>query len=177
MAAKTRKRTAGVKKRGRAKRPANRAPRRAASAEGLSALLLVDEWGGGSHEQVCQVARIGVRPEKPSLPKRLAASVGRRRFRASAATCRAFAAAGHPTRVKLLAKLVEGPATYRSLQTTTKLAAGPLYHHINQLRLARLILPKQRDLYELTRGGRNLVAAMAALEPLLRDGRRRPVGG
>lgn len=167
---------AGPGKRGGRKRPSKRRRSRATPAEGLSAVLLIDEWGGGSHEQVCQVARIGASPQKPSLPKRVAASVGRRRFRASAATCRVFAAAGHPTRAKLLGKLIEGPATYRALQTATKLAAGPLYHHIQQLRLAGLILPKQRDLYELTRGGRNLVVVMAALEPLLRDGRRRPVG-
>jgi len=149
---------------------------KAVPAEGLSGLLLIDEWGGGSHEQVYQLTRLGLAPQKPLLPKRVAAAAGRRRFRASASTCRAFAAAGHPTRAKLLAKLVDGPATYRALQYATKLAAGPLYHHINQLRLAGLILPKQRDIYELTRGGRNLIVVMAAVEPLLRDGRRRPVG-
>ena len=176
MVATPRRRKAGARKRSGLKRPVKRRRPKATPAEGVSAVLLIDEWGGGAHEQVCQLVRIGASPQKPSLPKRVAASVGRRRFRASAATCRVFAAAGHPTRAKLLGKLVDGPATYRALQTATKLAAGPLYHHINQLRLAGLILPKQRDLYELTRGGRNLVAAMAALEPLLRDGRRRPVG-
>ncbi len=176
MVATPRRRNVGPKKRGGAKRHSKRRRPKAAPAEGLSAVLLIDEWGGGAHEQVCQVVRIGAAPQKPSLPKRVAASVGRRRFRASAATCRAFAAVGHPTRAKLLGKLVEGPATYRALQTATKLAAGPLYHHINQLRLTGLILPKPRDLYELTRGGRNLVVTMAALEPLLRDSRRRPVG-
>ena len=89
-------------------------------------------------------------------------------------TCRALAAVGHTARVRLLAKMLEGPATYRTLQRQTKLKPGPLYHHINQLRLAGLILPKQRDLYELTRGGRNLILSVIVLGPLLRDGRRRP---
>jgi DNA-binding HxlR family transcriptional regulator len=86
----------------------------------------------------------------------------------------ALSVLGHAARLKLLAKLLEGPATYRALQRTTKLLAGPLYHHINQLRLARLILPKQRDLYELTRGGRNVFLIALAAGPLAADSRRRP---
>jgi len=74
-----------------------------------------------------------------------------------------------------MVKLLEGPGTYRALQKVTKLKAGPLYHHVSQLRLAGLILPKQRDLYELTRGGRNLILTVAAVGGLIRDGRRRPV--
>ena len=92
----------------------------------------------------------------------------------SAATCRALAAVGHDVRARLMTKLLEGPATYRALERASGQKAGPLYHHINQLRLAGLILPKQRDLYELTRGGRNLILTVSVLGPLLRDVRRRP---
>jgi predicted transcriptional regulator len=81
---------------------------------------------------------------------------------------------GHAQRVTLLVKLLEGPATYAALQKVTKSKVGPLYHHINQLRLAGLILPKQRDLYELTRAGRNLILTAIAAGPLLKDRRRRP---
>ena len=84
---------------------------------------------------------------------------------------------GSMVRARLLAKMLEGPCTYRSLASTTKLGAGPLYHHIQQLRLAGLILPKQRDLYELTRAGRNLILTMSLLGPMLSDTRRRPPGG
>ena len=77
-------------------------------------------------------------------------------------------------RARVMTKLLEGPAVYRSLQRATKLKPGPLYHHINQLRLAGLIMPKQRDLYELTRGGRNLILALMAAAPLIRDRRPRP---
>ena len=94
--------------------------------------------------------------------------------RISAETCGALAAVGHTQRATLLRKLLEGPATYRTLQRATKLKAGPLYHHVNHLRLAGLILPKQRDLYELTRGGRNLILAVMAVGGLIRDRRRRP---
>ena len=86
-----------------------------------------------------------------------------------------MAAVGHSVRLMILGRLLEGPATYQSLKHTTKLKPGPLYHHINQLRLAGLILPKQRDLYELTRGGRNLVIALALIGPLIGDRRRRPI--
>ncbi len=93
----------------------------------------------------------------------------------SARTWRAMAAVGHAVRLKILGRLLDGPATYQSLKHTTKLKPGPLYHHINQLRLAGLILPKQRDLYELTRGGRNLVIALTLIGPLINDRRRRPI--
>ena len=89
----------------------------------------------------------------------------------------AFAALGHPQRLRILVKLLDAPGTYQSLMKLTKLGAGPLYHHINQLRMAGLILPKQRDLYELTRGGRNVILTAMALEPLMRDKRRRPLAG
>lgn len=87
-----------------------------------------------------------------------------------------LAAFGHADRARMVAKLLEGPATYRALQALTKMKAGPLYYHLGELRLAGLILPKQRDLYELTRGGRNLALVMVAAESLVRDKRRRPVG-
>lgn len=86
----------------------------------------------------------------------------------------ALAAMGHPARIKILTMLLDGPGVYRSLQKVTGLKPGPLYHHVNQLRLAGLIGPKQRDLYELTRAGRNLLMVTLALEPLLKDRRLRP---
>jgi predicted transcriptional regulator len=85
-----------------------------------------------------------------------------------------LSALGSTHRVRILAKLLEGPATYRALQKVTRLKAGPLYHHISQLRMAGLIGPKQRDLYELTRGGRNLLLVALAMPGLARDSRTRP---
>jgi len=80
---------------------------------------------------------------------------------------------GHPVRLKLLCKLLSGPAVYQSLKWATRLAAGPLYHHINQLRIAGLIRPKERNLYELTRAGRNLIMIVAAGAATLKDARPR----
>ncbi len=86
-----------------------------------------------------------------------------------------LAACAHPMRARILAKLLDGPTVYRDLQSLTKLKPGPLYHHVNQLRLAGLLRPKERDLYELTRGGRNLILIAAAANKLIHDSRRRPV--
>ena len=99
---------------------------------------------------------------------------GARCGRLSTTLCRAMAAVGHPQRGRILCKLLEGPATYQALQHLTKLKAGPLYHHVGELRMAGLMLPRERDLYELTRAGRNVILATLALGSLVRDGRRRP---
>lgn len=86
----------------------------------------------------------------------------------------AMFALGHVQRIKVIRKLLDGPASYQALKRLTKLKPGPLYHHVNQLRLAGMILPKQRDLYELTRAGRNMVLGIMVLAPLTHDSRRRP---
>jgi predicted transcriptional regulator len=86
----------------------------------------------------------------------------------------ALAALGSVHRLAILVKLLEGPGTYRTLQKATGLKAGPLYHHIGELRLAGLIGPRERDLYNLTRGGRNLVLLALTLPKLMRDRRPRP---
>lgn len=84
-----------------------------------------------------------------------------------------LASLGHPARLKLLIELLNGPAVYQSLRRVTRMAPGPLYHHINQLRIAGLIRPKERNLYELTRGGRNLILVTAAAGGLFKDRRAR----
>jgi DNA-binding transcriptional ArsR family regulator len=73
-----------------------------------------------------------------------------------------LAALAHPHRVQILLKLLGGEATHRSLSKATGLKAGPLYHHLRELRMAGLIGPKVRDLYVLTRkGGRAILVALA----------------
>jgi len=140
-------------------------------ADGCGAFLVVGERVGGEWDQATH---------RVEVPLSLRPSDGRggakRLARAMPRVCRALAAFGHVQRAQIMAKLLEGPATYRALQQVTKMKAGPLYHHVNQLRLAGLILPKQRDLYELTRGGRNLILAAIVVGPIIRDARRRPVG-
>jgi len=98
-----------------------------------------------------------------------------RKPRLSNRTTEAVAAAGHPVRAKLLLKLLDGPGTYQALKRVSKLDPGPLYFHIGQLRTSGLIMPKQRDLYELTRGGRNLILALMAVDRLVSDRRKCPI--
>jgi len=90
-------------------------------------------------------------------------------------TARTLAALGHPQRLKLLAALLKGPAIYRALARATELKVGPLYHHINQLRLTGLILPKERNLYELTKAGRSVAMLAGAIGVLGKHGRLRRV--
>jgi len=146
-------------------------------SDGCSATVEVVEIAGaekdeGASSVTCAVAPVGGTKKGRKRAKGGAKPKGQR---VSAVTCRAMAAVGHEVRAKLLVKLLEGPATYKALKRVAKQEAGPLYHHISQLRLAGLILPKQRDLYELTRGGRNLILVVLAMSPLVRDRRRRPV--
>ncbi|MBI1824888.1 MAG: helix-turn-helix transcriptional regulator [Planctomycetes bacterium] len=82
-----------------------------------------------------------------------------------------LSATAHPVRLAILHLLLSGPATYSSLQRRTQCKAGPLYHHIGQLRLAGLILPKQRDVYELSATGRNVLLCVLAMRQLANRGR------
>jgi len=147
---------------GRADERARRGPKR--SSDGFSATIWVEERIGRARDRSRGVWRASV--HKSGLSKAIP----------NAADFSALGVLSHPQRGRILTHLLGGPATYQALRQATKLKAGPLYHHINQLRLANLILPKERDLYELTRGGRNIILVAAAAASLGRDGRRRPVG-
>ena len=145
---------------------------------GCAALIIVQERAGQELDESVETWVIGDSPVRERRGRGAAAprSTRTRGGRVSPTTCRALAAVGHVQRGKIMSKLLDGPATYRALQRVTKLKAGPLYHHINQLRLAGLMLPKQRDLYELTRGGRNLILTVLAMGRLIKDTKRRPMG-
>lgn len=152
--------------------------RRQRPPDGLGVVVaLVETVGGQIDATVIACDRLGnLGPRggarvKPSVaPARLGGSGPKSTRHLSLA----LAAMGHPVRIKILTMLLDGPGVYRSLQKVTGLKPGPLYHHVNQLRLAGLIGPKERDLYELTRAGRNLLMVTLALEPLLKDRRLRP---
>lgn len=140
------------------------------------ALVVVGESLGQAADVVLAVSECPVAGGDDAGPPKSRKSlhrsaVSRHRLRGVAEV---LAAVASVHRVKMLAKLLEGPATYRALQKVTGLKAGPLYHHVAQLRLAGLIGPKQRDLYDLTRGGRNVALAVMTLPRLARDRRPRP---
>src|SRR6266545_4582376 len=54
---------------------------------------------------------------------------------------------GHPQRIQLLLTLLAGQCNHKQLAAVTGLKAGPLYHHLRELRMADLIGPKSRDEY------------------------------
>ena len=76
----------------------------------------------------------------------------------------------HPQRIAILGKLLEGEATHKMLGKHTGLKAGPLYHHLRELRSAGLIGPKVRDLYVITRTGKRALLATLAMDRLCRGG-------
>ncbi len=146
--------------------------------EGCSAALVVVERAGRRLDRVTsslELSAVGT-GEAGKVPR--GRKGGRRTSKhgveVPARVCQAMFALGHVQRMKIIRKLLDGPTTYQALKRLTKLKPGPLYHHVNQLRLAGLILPRQRDLYELTRAGRNMVLGMMVLAPLTNDVRRRP---
>jgi DNA-binding transcriptional ArsR family regulator len=75
-----------------------------------------------------------------------------------------FSAMSHPQRVAILCQLLEGEANHQILADITGLKAGPLYHHLRELRYAGLIGPKVRDTYKITRKGQRAILAAQAIE-------------
>ena len=141
---------------------------------GWGGIVAVAENAGGQWDSAVGI-KVAVSPDPA---KRAGRSSGLRvgGTRGLEAMAAVFSSLGHMNRLRIMIKLLEGSATYRSLQKTTGTKAGPLYHHINQMRLCGLIMPKERDLYELTRGGRNRILTALAAGGLARDKRRRPMG-
>ena len=90
-------------------------------------------------------------------------------------TASLLASMSNPHRLVILHRLLQGPATYRQLQATCKLKAGPLYHHISSLRLAGLVGPKTRDYYELSEVGLRLTLLSGLVPKLARARGKRSV--
>jgi len=79
-----------------------------------------------------------------------------------------LASAGHPTRLRILLTLMTGPSGYRELCNVTSLASGPLYHHINQLRMAEMIILPRRNQYQITKTGEIAFVSILAWGELMR---------
>lgn len=143
--------------------------------EGCSVALMVIERAGRRVDKVLNYLELSdVGSAKSTVGRKGGRRSSQQRVDVPDRVCQAMFALGHLQRLKVIRKLLDGPATYQALKRLTKLKPGPLYHHVNQLRLAGLILPRQRDLYELTRAGRNMMLGMMVLAPLTKDTRCRP---
>ncbi|NLX13442.1 MAG: winged helix-turn-helix transcriptional regulator [Phycisphaerales bacterium] len=81
-------------------------------------------------------------------------------------TSRLLAAVSHPRRIHILKVLLGGPACYRAMAKATGLKAGPLYHHLSELRSAGLIGPKTRDAYVITRKGQRIAFLILAMQKM-----------
>lgn len=158
--------SAGRKRAGESTGPKTQLQRtwkRAAKTRRCAAAAVVGEWDGKRPDVSVAQAAVGGRGSRATTAAELTAAA------------RALAALGHPVRLRIMRKLLDAPMTYAALRKLTRLGAGPLYHHVGTLRLAGLIMPKQRDLYELTRGGRNMILLAMTVPALAKDRRRRPV--
>lgn len=148
--------------------------------EGCSVVLMVVERVGRRLDRVTsklQISSIGTGWRgKPARSRKWDRRASKSSGQFPARACQAMFALGHVQRMRIMRKLLDGPAIYQALKKLTRLKSGPLYHHINHLRLAGLLLPKQRDLYELTRAGRNAVLGVMAMGSLVGDSRPRPGG-
>ena len=140
----------------------SRAAKRKLSLRLRYVLSVSDELGSESTRREFSVAEGRVpRSWSPERRQEVLAAKLRRKIRADR-VARTLNVLGSAHRLRILGTLAGGAATYRQLVKTTKLRAGPLYHHVNQLRLAGLLRPKERDLYEITaRGKRHLLMAAA----------------
>ena len=148
---------------------------RSCRAAGLTAELTVSVWSGKQRRakrvEVAGAAGPGAARNKPDVasPREWQSAAGRvSRGSRPDQLARLLAALAHPQRVTILLKLLAGEATHRLLSKATGLKAGPLYHHIRELRAAGLIGPKVRDLYTLTATGERAILAALALERMCR---------
>jgi len=71
------------------------------------------------------------------------------------AIAKLFAAFGHPQRVAIMKAIFAGAGTYADLREKVGLKAGPMYHHLRELRLAGVLADGPRDVYRLTGLGRD----------------------
>lgn len=141
-----------------------------AGQHGLGTYIAVAEALGNGHDiQVARSEAFGASPGPGAAARKFASKARLDEL------ARVLSAFGSPHRLQILLALLYGPATYRTLQRAAKLKAGPFYHHINQLRLAGFLGPKTRDVYVLTRAGRNALLVALSLAPLLKDKRARPL--
>lgn len=137
---------------------------------GLGTFVAVAEAMGTTHDvQIARTEAFGASPGPGAAARKFSSKARLEEL------ARVLAAFGSPHRLRILTALLYGPATYGTLQRASKLKAGPFYHHVNQLRLSGFLGPKTRDLYVLTRAGRNALLIALSLAPLMKDHRIRPM--
>ena len=156
-----------------AKRRRRRRPPDSAGWDCAIHLRQVTDGIGRSVE--AEIVRLSPAPKNCTTAEGSAARAAKRLLRGidTGELATSFSSLGHPQRLAILHRLLEGPASYQQVQQSTKLKAGPLYHHVSALRLAGLVAPKARNVYTLTEPGRRLTALSALVPKLLKAKRKK----
>lgn len=81
-----------------------------------------------------------------------------------------LSAFANPHRVAIMKAIFTGAGSYAELRKRVGLKAGPMYHHLRELRLAGMLADGSRDMYDLTTQGRDLLAIMCSLPSLIDQG-------
>lgn len=77
-----------------------------------------------------------------------------------------LSAFAHPHRVAIIKAIFAGAGHYADLREKVPLKAGPMYHHLRELRLAGVLADGPRDVYELTQIGRDALLIVCSLGSL-----------
>jgi predicted transcriptional regulator len=80
---------------------------------------------------------------------------------------RLLSAFAHPQRVAIMKAIYTGAGTYAALRSKVGLKAGPMYHHLRELRLAGVLADGPRDVYRLTSKGRDALIIACSLGSIL----------
>ena len=139
---------------------------------GVATFLCICEPVGSAVKCHCAGKGRFVRGKRASTAKPVAAStwrslLARHDWSPLASILRA---AGAVERLRMLALLAAGCASYGQLRRLTGQKPGPLYHHLNCLRLAGLVTLEARDRYSATYVGRRAVLALLACGELIKRG-------
>lgn len=87
-----------------------------------------------------------------------------------AALAKLLSGFAHPQRVAIVKAIFTGAGTYADLRERVGLKAGPMYHHLRELRLAGVLADGPRDVYRLTQQGTDALMMACSLASI-RDGK------
>ncbi len=88
------------------------------------------------------------------------------------AIAKLLSAFAHPQRVAIIKAIFAGAGRYAELREKVGLKAGPMYHHLRELRLAGVLADGPRDVYRLTAAGSDALLVACSLESLREDDAR-----
>ena len=79
-----------------------------------------------------------------------------------------LSALANPHRVAICKSLLSGPKCHTELRAICHLNAGPLYHHLRELKLAGYLAPPQRDRYALSTRGRDMLLIALSVSAMMK---------